>query len=149
MRGPPRRLAVDISSSVRRLNLSRQRIREAAIATLKAERVGEAMLSITFVGRAAISKLNRRYLGHEGPTDVISFGLGRIGKKGAVLGDIYVCAEVARENARRQGVSAGEELLRLVIHGTLHVMGRDHPSGKTRTSSPMWRRQERILASIL
>jgi len=149
MRGPPRRLAVDISSSVRRLNVSRQRIREAAIATLKAERVGEAMLSITFVGRAAISKLNRRYLGHEGPTDVISFGLGRIGKKGAVLGDIYVCAEVARENARRQGVSAGEELLRLVIHGTLHVMGRDHPSGKTRTSSPMWRRQERILASIL
>jgi len=149
MRGPPRRLAVDISSSVRRLSVSRQRIREAAIATLKAERVGEAMLSITFVGRAAISKLNRRYLGHEGPTDVISFGLGRIGKKGAVLGDIYVCAEVARENARRQGVSAGEELLRLVIHGTLHVMGRDHPSGKTRTSSPMWRRQERILASIL
>lgn len=149
MKGPPRRLAVDISSSVRRLNVSRQRIREAAIATLKAERVGEAMLSITFVGRAAISKLNRRYLGHEGPTDVISFGLGRIGKKGAVLGDIYVCAEVARENARRQGVSAGEELLRLVIHGTLHVMGRDHPSGKTRTSSPMWRRQERILASIL
>ena len=149
MRGPPRRLAVDISSSVRRLNVSRQRIREAAIATLKAERVGEAMLSITFVGRAAISKLNRRYLGHEGPTDVISFGLGRIGKKGAVLGDIYICAEVARENARRQGVSAGEELLRLVIHGTLHVMGRDHPSGKTRTSSPMWRRQERILASIL
>jgi len=33
------------------------------------------MLSITFVGRAAISRLNARYLGHEGPTDVISFGL--------------------------------------------------------------------------
>ena len=107
------------------------------------------MLSITFVGRAAISRLNRRYLGHEGPTDVISFGLARIGKRGAVVGDIYICAEIARENAKRQGIPAGEELLRLVVHGTLHVLGRDHPVGPTRTTSPMWRRQERILARIL
>lgn len=107
------------------------------------------MLSITFVGRATISRLNRRYLGHEGPTDVISFGLGRIGKRGAVLGDIYICAEVARDNARRQGISAGEEMLRLVVHGTLHVLGRDHSAGAARTTSPMWRRQEKILARVL
>jgi probable rRNA maturation factor len=149
MKSAPRGLAVDIASSVRRLNVSRRRIRDAAIATLKAEHVRDAMLSITFVGRAAISSLNRRYLGHQGPTDVISFGLGRIGKRGAVLGDIYICAEVARENARRQGVAAGEELLRLVVHGALHVLGRDHPMGPARTTSPMWRRQERILARIV
>jgi probable rRNA maturation factor len=149
MKGSSRGLAIDISSSVRRLSVSRERIRRAAAATLAAERVREAMLSITFVGRAAISRLNRRYLGHEGPTDVISFGLARIGKRGAVIGDIYICADVARENAKRQHVPAGEELLRLVIHGTLHVLGRDHPVGQTRTSSPMWRRQERILARIL
>ena len=107
------------------------------------------MLSITFVGRAAISRLNQRYLGHEGPTDVISFGLDRIGRRGAVLGDIYICVEIARENAKRQGVPAGEELLRLVVHGTLHVLGRDHPAGPMRTASPMWRRQEKILARIL
>ncbi|HEY1953619.1 MAG TPA: rRNA maturation RNase YbeY [Gemmatimonadaceae bacterium] len=149
MKGSPRGLAVDISSSVRRLSVSRQRVRDAATATLKSERVKDAMLSITFVGRAAISRLNRRYLGHEGPTDVISFGLGRIGRRGAVLGDVYICVEVARDNARRQGVSAGEELLRLVVHGTLHVLGHDHPDGPTRTASRMWRRQERILASLL
>ena len=107
------------------------------------------MLSITFVGRATISEMNRRYLGHGGPTDVISFGLGRIGKRGAVVGDIYICVDVARENARRQGIPAGEEMLRLVIHGTLHVLGRDHPTGSTRTASPMWRQQERILARVL
>jgi probable rRNA maturation factor len=142
-------VAVDISSSVRRLSVSRQRIRYAATATLRSERVKDAMLSITFVGRAAISRLNRRYLGHEGPTDVISFGLGRIGKRGAVLGDVYICVEVARDNARRQSVPAGEELLRLVVHGTLHVLGHDHPEGPTRTASRMWRRQERILARVL
>lgn len=149
MRSPPRGLAIDISSSVRRLSVSRQRVRAAAAAALKAEGIKDAMLSITFVGRVTISEMNRRYLGHRGPTDVISFGLGRIGKRGAVVGDIYICADVARENARRQGISAGEEMLRLVIHGTLHVLGRDHPTGSTRTASPMWRQQERILARVL
>jgi probable rRNA maturation factor len=149
MKRPPRGLAIDISSSVRRLNVSRALVRNAAAATLRAERVKDAMLSITFVGRAAISGLNRRYLGHEGPTDVISFGLGRVGRRGAVVGDIYICTEVARDNARRQGIRAGEELLRLVIHGTLHVLGYDHPTGAARTMSRMWRKQERILARVL
>jgi probable rRNA maturation factor len=124
-------------------------VREAAIAALKAERVKDAMLSITFVGRTAISGLNRRYLGHRGPTDVISFGLGRPGNRGAVIGDIYICPEIARDNARRQSVPIGEEILRLVVHGTLHVLGHDHPTGASRTTSPMWRRQERILARVL
>jgi len=149
MKRPPRGLAIDISSSVRRLNVSRALVRNAAAATLRAERVKDAMLSITFVGRAAISGLNRRYLGHEGPTDVISFGLGRVGRRGAVVGDIYICPEVARDNARRQGIRAGEELLRLVIHGTLHALGYDHPTGAARTTSRMWRKQERILARVL
>jgi probable rRNA maturation factor len=149
MKRPPRGLAIDISSSVRRLSVSRARVREAAVAALKAERAKDAMLSITFVGRATMSQLNHRYLGHHGPTDVISFGLGRVGRRGAVVGDVYICAEIARENAKTQGISAGEELLRLVVHGTLHVLGYDHPTGAARTTSPMWRRQERILARVL
>jgi probable rRNA maturation factor len=149
MKRLPRGLAIDISSSVRRLSVSRARIRDAAVAALKAERAKDAMLSITFVGRATMSQLNHRYLGHHGPTDVISFGLGRVGKRGAIVGDVYICAEVARENARRQDIPAGEELLRLVVHGTLHVLGHDHPTGEGRTTSRMWRRQERILARVL
>ena len=116
---------------------------------MKAERVNNAMLSITFVGRAAMSGINRRYLGHRGPTDVISFGLGRRRKGDPVIGDIYICPEIARDNARREGVPAGEELLRLVVHGTLHVLGYDHPDSKARAESPMWRKQERILANVL
>jgi len=149
MTGQPRGLAIDISSSVRRLTVSRTLVRNAAVAALRAERVKDAMLSITFVGRATMSRLNRRYLGHHGATDVISFGLGRAGRRGPVVGDVYICAEVARDNAKRQGISAGEELLRLVIHGTLHVLGHDHPAGSKRTASGMWRKQERILARVL
>jgi probable rRNA maturation factor len=142
-------VSIDVSSSVRRLLISKARVREAAAAALRAERVKDAMLSITFVGRSAISELNRRYLGHHGATDVISFGLGRQGRRGAVIGDIYICPEIARANAKRQGVSAQEELLRLVVHGTLHVLGHDHPESSARTKSPMWRKQERILARVV
>jgi probable rRNA maturation factor len=46
-------------------------------------------------------------------------------------------------------VSAQEELLRLVVHGTLHVLGYDHPLGAARMTSPMWRRQERIVARVI
>jgi probable rRNA maturation factor len=149
MSSPPRGLAIDISSTVRRLTASRARITAAAVATLRAEGVTNAMLSVTFVGRASMTELNRRYLGHRGPTDVISFGLGRAGKSDAVVGDIYICPEIARANAKRQGISAGEEVLRLVVHGTLHVLGYDHPESAVRTTSPMWRKQERILARVL
>jgi len=149
MKRLPRGIAIDISSSVRRLSVSRARVREAAVAALTEERAKDAMLSITFVGRATMSKLNHRYLGQHRPTDVISFGLGRAGKRGAIVGDVYICAEIARANARRQGISAGEELLRLVVHGTLHVLGHDHPTGSKRTTSSMWRRQERILARVI
>ena len=149
MKSRPRGLAIDVSSSVRRLLVSRPRVKEATAAVLAAEGVRDAMLSITFVGRDAMSELNRRYLGHRGPTDVISFGLGRHGGKGPVVGDIYICPEIARANAKRQGVSSHEEVLRLVVHGTLHTLGYDHPEGATRTQSKMWRRQERILARVI
>jgi probable rRNA maturation factor len=149
VKSPPRGLAIDVSSSVRRLLVSRPRVKEAALAALAAEGVRDAMLSITFVGRAAMSELNRRYLGHHGPTDVISFGLGRNGRRGPVVGDIYICPEIARANAKRQGVSSQEELLRLVVHGALHTLGYDHPDGATRTASKMWRRQERILSRVI
>ena len=141
--------AIDISSSVRRLSMSRVRIRAAALAALRAERVRDAMISVTFLGRAAMSNLNKRYLGHLGATDVISFGFGKARAGGAVIGDIYICPEIARANARREGVPAGDELLRLVVHGTLHVLGHEHPEKGDRSRSAMWRRQEKILANVL
>jgi probable rRNA maturation factor len=63
-------------------------------------------------------------------------------------GDVYLCPEVARENARRHGVPVREEVARLVVHGTLHVLGHEHPEDDTRTRSAMWRRQERLLARL-
>ena len=78
---------------------------------------------------------------------MISFGFRD--PAGAVIGDVYICPDVASSNAKRHGVPVREELMRLVVHGTLHVIGHEHPEGDARTASPMWKRQERLLARAL
>ena len=136
-------LAVDVSADGVRMPLGRDRVREIALLVLRAEKVREAMVSIAFVGDAAIARLNREHLGHRGPTDVISFALSPRGP--GVLGDIYIAPGVATRNARAARTGIREEIARLVVHGVLHVAGHDHPDGEGRLESPMWRRQESLL----
>jgi probable rRNA maturation factor len=90
--------------------------------------------------------MNREHLGHRGATDVISFALGRQSTVAPLVGDIYIAPDVVRERARELGVTQREELARVVVHGVLHSVGHDHPEVE-RTTSPMWRRQERLLAA--
>lgn len=142
-------VSVVVSSEVPRLALSTVKAAELARRVLAAEKVREVMLSIAFVPRGTIARLNREHLGHRGATDVISFGFADPTGGGAVVGDVYVCPDVATENARRHGVGVREELARLVVHGTLHVLGHDHPDGGDRETSPMWRRQERLVSRLL
>lgn len=139
------RVVVEVSSTVRKLPISDARVRKLVEAALRETKVRDAMVSVAFVGRATMSRMNHDYLGHAGPTDVISFGMGREGRGIPAVGDIYICPEIAARNARTAGVSLANELARLVVHGTLHVAGLDHPGDETRTASPMWKKQEWIL----
>jgi probable rRNA maturation factor len=123
-------------------------VSEIARRVLAAEGVREAMVSITFLGTRAMAALNKRHLGQRGATDVISFGFSESGRRGPVIGDIYIAPEVARANARRYDAGVRRELARLVVHGILHVLGYDHDEGEARLASPMWRRQERLLGLV-
>ena len=142
------RIHVDVSFTVRKKPISSRRARDAVIAALAAERVKDALISVAFVGSDMMAQLNEQFLSRNGPTDVITFGLSRNGGKMPVIGDIYVCPPVARRNAKTLGIPASEELSRLIVHGTLHILGYDHPEDDNRTSSAMWKRQERILDSL-
>jgi probable rRNA maturation factor len=141
-------VVTEVSSTVRRPGITAARVKQLVEATLESERIANALISVAFVGRATMARLNKKYLGHAGPTDVISFGMGRSARGMPAVGDIYICPDVARSNARRNRVSIREELSRLVVHGTLHVAGHDHPEDESRVDSDMWKRQERILDRV-
>ena len=130
--------------SGRRLPLSRALVRRVVQAVLQAER-RQGLVSVTFLGRDAMRRLNAAHKGHDQPTDVLTFALGRARQ---VVGDVYICPWVARREARARRIPLRQELIRLVVHGTLHAVGREHPEGPERTRSAMWRRQERYVEAL-
>lgn len=108
--------------------------------------VGE--LSVALLDDPDIRRLNHEHLGHDRVTDVIAFPLWDEGEP--VVGDVYVGFEQARRQAAAEGVPLEEELVRLVVHGTLHVLGWDHPvEAAKREASPMYRLQERIVRAVV
>ncbi len=121
------------------------RVRRVVTAVLAGER-RRARMSVTFLGRDAMRRLNALHLGRDRPTDVISFGLRHPG--GELVGDVYVCPWVAAREARTRGIPLRQEVIRLLVHGTLHALGYDHPEGERRTRSAMWRRQERYVEAL-
>lgn len=120
-------------------------VRRAALAVLDGEAVGNAHLSVTFLSGPQMRGLNRRMFDIDRATDVIAFPLPH---PGLIVGDVYVCPGVARRSAQRLNITESEEIVRLVIHGTLHVLGYDHPEGDERVVSLMWRQQERYVSRV-
>jgi probable rRNA maturation factor len=125
----------------------RRLLARAVRAALRDRKVPDAEMSLALLDDAAIADLNARFLAHDGVTDVISFAL--YGEGETPVGDIYVGYEQALRQAAAAGVDAAEELVRLAVHGTLHVLGFEHPDGPERTESEMWILQERIVAGVL
>ena len=117
-----------------------------AVATVLDGEERSADISVTFLGVGPMQRLNREYMGHDRPTDVISFALPQ--PDGSLAGDIYVCRGVAAREAHHRGIPVRQELLRLVVHGTLHVLGHDHPDEAGREQSPMWQAQERYMGAV-
>lgn len=127
--------------------LDAERVEAAVRHVLAAEGIGVAEISVALLGDDEIAALNQEYLGHEGPTDVISFALHDDGEP--PLGDVYVGVPQAVRQAADFGATPANEVLRLAIHGTLHVLGYDHPKDEARADSAMFRRQESLLAEFL
>ncbi len=120
---------------------------QAALAVLEAEGILEGELSLTFLPDEPIRVLNQRWRGHDSVPDVLSFGLHEPGE--APVGDIYVGVDQAARQASEHGVPDLEELVRLVIHGTLHVLGYEHPElPSDAKKSELYRKQELFVQQI-
>jgi probable rRNA maturation factor len=124
----------------------------------------EAEVSLIFVDEEAITDLNGRFLGGDGPTDVLAFPIdddhvpsGRqpdVGGRGpgapgdpvdppVVLGDVVVCPAVAARQAPEHAGTVDAELALLVVHGVLHLLNYDH--AEAREAESMQRRERELL----
>jgi len=86
-------------------------------------------ISIMLVNDAKIKKLNSNYRGRNVPTDVLAFPQDEDAMNdngGPLLGDVVVSVETSRRQAKEHCLSSDEELILLIIHGTLHLLGYDH-----------------------
>lgn len=125
------------------------RLEARAAAVLEALALGEAELSVTLVDDEAMAALNERYRGTSGPTDVLAFSLvegEHAGYRGALLGEVVIDVEAAARQAPAWGLALDDELARLLIHGTLHLLGHDHE--REDEARAMRAEEERIWAAL-
>lgn len=127
---------------------------------------GECELSLLFVDESTIAGLNGRFMGADGPTDVLAFPIdgepdpsGRWPDSGGpapdreddptdlplLLGDVVVCPTVAGRNAPTHAGSLDDETALLVVHGILHLLGMDHATDEERAA--MQARERELLAT--
>jgi rRNA maturation RNase YbeY len=109
----------------------------------------DAELSILLVSDRVIRDLNRRWRGHDRPTDVLAFSQreGPGGGPDGVLGDVVISVDTAGRQAAAGGTTLGRETERLLIHGLLHLLGYDHE--RSAAEARRMRRRERTLAGWL
>ncbi len=118
---------------------------EVAVDTLRLERLArfvlaregadeEAELSVALVDEDEMRRLNERYTGREGATDVLAFPMDEAEAEGeseepeepVLLGDVIICPALASQNAREYGTTPEKEISLLLVHGILHLVGFEH-----------------------
>jgi probable rRNA maturation factor len=115
---------VDINDTQGHLRVDRAWLLALVRRTLAAQATERASVSIALVGDATIAEVNERHLGHEGPTDVITFPLSGPDEE-VLAGELVVSVETAARMAAEAGVEGRAELALYVVHGLLHLCGHD------------------------
>ena len=123
-------ITLTIANRQRKLPIDRRRMRRSVEAILCDAGIEDAQISVAVVDDATIASLHEQFLGDPEPTDVLSFMLD--GSDGRLEGEIVVSADTARAAAPRFKATAEEELVRYVIHGTLHLVGYDDGTPRKR-----------------
>jgi len=103
----------------------------------------ESEISLLLTDDTEIRQLNKTYRNRDTPTDVLSFPTD----DATYIGDIAISIDRAIEQARENGLTLHEELARLMIHGTLHLLGHDHEQGGYRAKK--MRREEKRLMDLV
>lgn len=121
----------------------------------KKENFGSVSLGIVFVDGGTIRKLNKKFRKKDKITDVLSFpelekgGFSKIKDKEKVeLGEVVICLDKAKKQAKHFGNTFEEEVLRLLVHGILHLFGYEHEGVSKAVAKKMFEAEENILKHI-
>jgi len=136
-------ITIEINNRQTLLAADSERLRGAVAAVLEEEGLKSAAINIAIVDDPTIHDLNRRFLNHDEPTDVISFPLD---DADGIEGDVIVSADTAIRSAARYDWPPADELLLYVIHGTLHLVGYDDLDDASRAE--MRSRERHYLAAL-
>jgi len=138
------------ADSAYRKQIDPRRLREAARKTLAHESApSRAELTLVITGDDEIRDLNRQYRGVDAPTDVLSFAEAETDAhfvEPVYLGDVIISYPRAVAQAASAGHPVADELLLLVVHGVLHLLGHDH-AGRAEKRK-MWTAQKQILSEL-
>ena len=108
-------------------------------------------VSLLFTNDKEIKKLNCTYRQKDKPTDVLSFshieGV-KVQSWDESLGELVISLDTAKRQAKEFGVSMNEEIVRLIIHGLLHLIGYDHENVSHTEAQRMRRMEKKILTSF-
>jgi probable rRNA maturation factor len=122
-----------------------QRIKDAARTVLEGEGVKASKVTIAFVDNAHIHRLNKQYLNHDEPTDVLTFPYSEPGAK-TLEGEVVIGYDIAKEYANDRGHEWYLELLLYVVHGCLHLCG--HGDGDERSAREMRAKERHYLKKL-
>ena len=112
-------LKLNIFNDTKYKYLPYKKIKSAIGRVFENEGIKEVNVNLIFAEKAFIREMNKEYLGHDHDTDVIAFPM----EEDSLFGEIYISVEKAIEQAKDYKVSREEELLRLSVHGALHLAG--------------------------
>ncbi|MCE9629488.1 MAG: rRNA maturation RNase YbeY [Planctomycetia bacterium] len=119
------KIAVEIVDRQRLLRVDRTWLRRVVADALLGAGIARAEISLVLLDDAGIAELHDRWLGLDGPTDVLTFDLSDGDLTGGLQGDIAVSTETARRVARELGWQPKHELAYYIVHGMLHLAGED------------------------
>ena len=144
-------MRIQIENRQRQQQILKRPLRKIAQKILSVSGYPEAELSILIVDNAGIQEINRDYLQRDRPTNVISFSMQE-GEAGGVtsqlLGDVVISAQRAAEDAAEADIPFVHELVFLLLHGTLHLLGYDHERGTAAQAQQMEAREEEIFSLL-
>jgi probable rRNA maturation factor len=104
------------------VKIDEKELKKIAEKVLKEEKK-KGDLSVALVCGKRMKSINKKYRGKDKKTDVLSFDYG---KDNIGLGEVIICPEVVKKNAKNYNLDYNKELSRVLIHGILHILGYDH-----------------------